>query len=235
VKRLAIFVEGQTEKIFVRKLLEEIAGKNNIAIEDRDLKLGNKVSRITELRMIDRVTDLTKYYVLIYNSGTDNRVGSDIREQYNSLVSSGYEKIIGLRDLFPDFTIDQKNEARRGLQYALPKGTIPAHIVLAIMEVEAWFLAEWNHFLKVDARLTTDLIKENLGFDPAIDDMEARSHPAEDLHHIYQLVGRAYRKQKNQVDTVVTNLDYEFLYLKLVSIVPSLGEFIGYIDEFMIT
>jgi hypothetical protein len=103
------------------------------------------------------------------------------------------------------------------------------------MEVEAWFLAEWNHFLKVDARLTIDLIKENLGFDPAIDDMEARPHPAEDLHHIYQLVGRAYRKQKNQVDTVVTNLDYEFLYLKLVSIVPSLGEFIGYIDEFMAT
>ena len=191
MKRLAIFVEGQTEKIFVRKLLEEIAGKNNIAIEDRDLKLGNKVSRIIELRMIDRVTDLTKYYVLIYNSGTDNRVGSDIREQYNNLVIAGYEKIIGLRDLFPDFTIDQINEAKRGLQSVLPKGKIPAHIVLAVMEVEAWFLAEWNHFLKVDARLTTDFIKDNLGFDPAIDDMESRSHPAEDLHQIYQLIGRA--------------------------------------------
>ena len=233
MRKLAIFVEGQTEKIFIRKLLEEIAGKNNIAIEDRDIRMGNKAPRITELRMIDRVTESTKYYVLIYNSGNDTKVGSDIREQYDRLSASGYEKIIGLRDLYPDFTIDQKNEAKKGLQSVLPKDKIPAHIVLAIMEVEAWFLAEWNHFLKVDERLTTDFIKQNIGFDPSIENMELRSHPAEDLHHIYQLIGRAYRKQKNQVDTVVTNLDYDFIYLKLSNTVPSLGEFIRHVDEFM--
>jgi len=33
VKKLAIFVEGQTEQIFVEKLLKEIAGRNRIAIE----------------------------------------------------------------------------------------------------------------------------------------------------------------------------------------------------------
>ena len=232
MRRLAIFVEGQTEKIFVRKLLEEIAGKNNFAIEDRDLSLGNKVARITVLRMSDLVTNQTKYYVLIYNSGNDSRVASDIRDQYQSLVSSGYEKIIGLRDLYP-IPISDKTTLESALQKVLPSGKIPVYIVLAIMEVEAWFLAEWNHFLKVDARLTTDFIKQNLEFNPAIDDMESRSHPAEDLHQIYQLIGRAYRKQKNQVDTVVINLDYELLYLKLVDRVPSLGEFILYIDGFM--
>ena len=232
MKRLAIFVEGQTEKIFVRKLLEEIAGKNNIAIEDRDLSLGNKVARITVLRMSDIVTNQTRYYVLIYNSGNDSRVASDIRDQYQSLVSSGYEKIIGLRDLYP-IPISDKTTLESTLKKVLPSGEIPVCIVLAIMEVEAWFLAEWNHFLGVDARLTTDFIRDNLGFNPAIDDMESRPHPAEDLHHIYQLVGRAYRKQRNQVDTVVANLDYEFLYLKLVDRVPSLGKFIQYIDEFM--
>ena len=33
MKRIAIFVEGQTEQIFVNKLLIEMAGKKNIAIE----------------------------------------------------------------------------------------------------------------------------------------------------------------------------------------------------------
>ena len=231
MKRLAIFVEGQTEQIFVRRLLEEIAGRNNIAIAEQDIS-GKKSSRITVLTMSDRTTPQTKYYVLLHNSHGDSSVASDINDQYSNLVAAGYKKIIGLRDLYP-ISITDKSKLERGLQYALPKGQIPAHIVLAVMEVEAWFLAEWNHFLKVDARLTTDFIRDSLGFDPAIDDMELRSHPAEDLYQIYQLIGRAYRKQKNQVDTVVTNLDYEFLYLKLVNHVPSLGEFIRYIDEFM--
>jgi predicted ATP-dependent endonuclease of OLD family len=33
VKKLAIFVEGKTEQIFVAKLLREIAGKFQISIE----------------------------------------------------------------------------------------------------------------------------------------------------------------------------------------------------------
>ena len=93
MKKLAIFVEGQTEKIFVRKLLEEIAGKHNIAIENRGYSLGNKVTGITLLVMNDLVTNQTKYYVLIYNSGNDSRVASDVRDQYQKLVSSGYDQI----------------------------------------------------------------------------------------------------------------------------------------------
>ena len=32
MKKLAVFVEGQTEQIFVEKLLEEIAGRNKMVI-----------------------------------------------------------------------------------------------------------------------------------------------------------------------------------------------------------
>ena len=231
MKRLAIFVEGQTEKIFVRKLLEEIAGKINIAIAEQDIR-GKQGSRITALTMSDHITFQTKYYVLIYNSGTDTNVASDIRDQYQSLVASGYSQIIGLRDVYP-IPISGKNRLELGLQHGLPKGVITAHIVLAVMEIEAWFLAEWKHFLKIDARLTTVLIQQALGFNPELDDMETRLHPAEDLHQIYQLVGRAYKKRKKQVDTVVLNLDYEFLYLQLVSSVPSFAKFVSYIDNFM--
>lgn len=232
MKRLAIFVEGQTEKIFVRKLLEEIAGKNNIAIIDQDV-VGKRNNRITVLTMGDSVTLQTKYYILIYNSGADNSVVSDIRDQYGSLVQSGYSKVIGLRDVYPTL-FTQKSDLERGLQRVLPKGTIPAHIVLAVMEIEAWFLAEWNHFVKINPKLTTALIQTSLGFNPEIDDVEQRTHPAEDLHQIYQLVGRAYRKHRYQVDTIVSKLDYEFLYLHVINTVPSFGKFVGHINTFMI-
>ena len=232
MKRLAIFVEGQTEKIFVRKLLEEIAGKNNIAIAEQDMQ-GRQNSRFTVLTMSDPVTAQTKYYVLICNSGSDNSFVSDIRDQYASLVSSGYSKIIGLRDVYP-IPIADKGILERSLRTVLPRGGVSSHIVLAVMEVEAWFLAEWKHFMKIDANLTPSLIQLNLGFNPEVDNMEHRNHPAEDLHKAYQLVGKSYRKKENHVNRVVSNLDYEFLYLQLAGVVPSLGKFIRYIDDFMV-
>ena len=35
MKKLAVFVEGQTEQLFVERLLEEAAGKKQICIEKR--------------------------------------------------------------------------------------------------------------------------------------------------------------------------------------------------------
>lgn len=231
MKKLAIFVEGQTEQIFVRKLLEEIAGKSNIAIIEEKI-IGRQGSRSTILIMSDTVTPQTKYYILLYNSGGDSSVVSDMRDQYDILIQSGYSKIIGLRDVYP-IPIAQKRTLENVLQRTLPQGTVPAYIVLAVMEIESWFLAEWNHFSKVDARLTIAAIQSALGFNPQIDNMEQRPHPAEDLHQIYQLVGRAYRKQRNQVNTIVSSLDYEFLYMQLVNSVRSLEKFVSYIDQFM--
>lgn len=226
-------MEGQTEKIFVRKLLEEIAGKSNIAIIEQDI-VGKQDNRISVLKMSDPVTSQTKYYVLVYNSGGDGSVVSDIRDQYSNLVASGYSKVIGLRDVYP-IPLTQKNALENGLQYALPKGTVPSHIVLAVMEIEAWFIAEWKHFTKINPALTTALIQKNLGFNPEIDNVEERVHPAEDLHQIYQLIGRAYRKRRSQVDTIVLNLDYEFLYLQVINTVPSFGKFVGHIDTFLMS
>lgn len=225
-------MEGQTEQIFVRTLLKEIAGKNNIAIEEKSLsgRLGN---RITTLIMSDNITSQTKFYVLVYNSCSDNSVVSDMRDQYNSLIRSGFERVIGLRDVYP-IPITEKLKLQSSLNFFLPKGSIPIHIVLAVMEIESWFLAEWNHFMKIDLSLTPERIKATFGFNPQTDDMETRCHPANDMDLIYKLVGRAYKKQRNQVNTIVSSLDYEFLYMQVVNTVPSLGEFVKYLDLFII-
>ncbi|WP_413175317.1 DUF4276 family protein [Anabaena azotica] len=227
MKKLAIFVEGQTEQIFVEKLLREVAGKNQIAIEIKSQE-GRKFAQVI---MTDAVTAATKFYVLIYNSGGETRVASDIKDQYNSLTESGYERIIGLRDIYPN----KKSDVQRGVNFVLTQINIviPTNVVLAVMEIEAWFLAEYHHFIEIDASLTLELIHKSFGFNPKTDDMEAISCPHESLHKIYQLVGKAYRKTKNHVERTVLNLNYDFLYMNLANSVPSLGEFIGYIDKFI--
>ena len=47
--------------------------------------------------------------------------------------------------------------------------TKPVHVtyVLAIMEIEAWFLAEHTHFKRIDPRLDRGINQASLGFDPS--------------------------------------------------------------------
>jgi len=184
--------------------------------------------------MKDIETSATKFFVLIYNSGGENNVVSDMKDQYNSLSSSGYKLVIGLRDVYP-IPLSQKSKLQIGLNYALPKGSIPINIVIAVMEVEAWFLAEYNHFLKIDPHLTPEQIQAMFGFNPQTDDMEQRPHPADDMKQIYNYVGKGYHKSEKQLNRLASHLDYEFIYMHLINSVPSLGEFVGYIDKFMIS
>lgn len=232
MKKLAIFVEGQTEQIFIERLLKEIAGRNRIAIEIIAVN-GNQLKRYTTLIKNAVMTPETKFYVLVYNSFSDNSVPSDIRDRYSSLTASGYERVIGLRDVYP-IPIYQKSKLITGLRYSLPQGTIPIDIVLAVMEIEAWFLAEYNHFIKIDASLTPERIKECFGFNPKTDDMEARPKPSDDMKQIYNLVGKGYNKSEKQLNRLASNLDYEFLYIELTNSVPSLKELVEYLDLFLI-
>ena len=230
MKKLAIFVEGKTEQIFVAKLLREIAGKFQISIEIKS-RQGINFDKVI---MKDSVTSETKFYVLIYNSCGDGRVASDIKKQYRKLTESGYERIIGLRDIHPK-SIIQKSKLQSELENILPKGSIPINIVIAVMEVEAWFLAEYNHFLKIDPGLTPEKIQLEFGFNPQTEDMEQRLHPTNDMELIYNYAGKGYNKSEKQLNRLASNLDYEFIYIHLANSVPSLGEFVGYIDKFMIS
>ena len=170
--------------------------------------------------------------VLIYNCCNDDALVSEISEQYTGLINDGYNKITGLRDVYPKFTISEIDKLERGLKFSL-RGKNSAKVILAVMETEAWFLSEWKHLEKISPILTTAKIHQELGFNPQTDDMEERLNPAEDLNQVYQLVGRSYQKRRKQTETIALNLDYEFLYLELVKKVPRLGEFVDHINTFM--
>ncbi len=232
MKRLAIYVEGQTEQIFVSKFLKEIAGEKNIIIEEQKGKYGEKKERkFITISGKSQITD-QGYYVLIRDSGHYERVKTDIREQCTFLAKSNYKKILGLRDVYP-FKSNDIPKLLKHIRHGIPNNIIPIKVILAIMEIEAWFIAEKSHFQRIHPLLTEKTVINFLGFDPSSNDVETLPHPFEDLNSIYRLAGLSYTKKKTSVERTTDALDYGEIYLTLKYDVNSLGRFISEIDEFL--
>ena len=101
------------------------------------------------------------------------------------------------------------------------------------MEVETWFLAELNHYNKIDKRLTINLIKDEfLDLNSILNFESEIEEPAKTLHNIYELVGKFYDKNKKRVVRTVNSLDYANLYLNNRDDLSSLNEFLTHIDGF---
>jgi len=184
-----------------------------------------------------------KHHALILDCVGDGGVKPRILEDYQRLFSKGYSEIIGLLDLYPKTDLAKfENELINGtikngrtITQPLPINT---DIVVAVNEVESWFLSECTHFICIDKKLTISLITSNAGFDPCTDDMTLRSHPAMDLHTIYQFANQSYmnskgKKRKNRVERTVECLDYTDIYIKLRDRITKLNQLISKIDRFL--
>ena len=232
MKKLAIFVEGGTEAAFFEKFLHQMISAKKLRIEYFRASGGSKGPR--RIRMV-KATAPDKnqtFYVQIVDSGTDNRVGSDVRDNYNSLVRAGFDSIIGVRDVFPSVSMKDISVLRRNLRYSLPTKPIVVVFILAVMEVEAWFLSEYTHFPKIHPDLSIDRIKTALGFDPSSDDMQLRNCPHQDLHNVYSLEGLSYLKKARQIERTTDVLDYGRIYFDLPFKFPDLKLLVVSLDAF---
>lgn len=213
MNRLAVFVEGYTEVVYVEKLIEEIAGQNRVLIEHREIRGGSRVKRTMKLIRAAKPATGQKYFVLLVDCGGDESVKTRIMEEHGNLTRKGYSKIIGLRDVRPKFTRAEIPRLEMSLPKYIKTSLTPVTFILAIMEIEAWFLAETKHFPKIDPSITVAAIKAMLGFDPENDDMEQRLAPAEDLNNCYRIGGKTYAKHQAQL--TVDALDYLSMYMEL--------------------
>jgi len=234
MKKIAFFVEGLTEQMFVEQLLLEAANAHDIVIEKRKAFGGGASCFPRRLRLIEAVKPTTdaKYYALIVDCATDSRVKSDIRERYDGLCRANFSSVVGLRDVYPN-TRDQIPRLRRNLGYGIPTRPIPVAIILAIMEIEAWFLAEQSHFARIAPQLTSQAVQTTLGFDPATYDVELRNHPSQDLDAVYRVANYRYIKTRNSIQRTVTSLDYADLYLNVCRRLQSLQDLLNQIDSFL--
>jgi hypothetical protein len=227
MKKIALFVEGQTEQIFIKKLIEQLVTPSKVTVNTRKLTGGKKSSRKIIFLTTQPPSISTDYYFEIYDCGNDSKVKDDIIENLPSLQKNGFSMIIGLRDVYPYKIAD----LRKYLFVGLPQGSIPTHIVLAVNEVEGWFLAEENHYFKIDKRLTLTAVNTIAKIDVSKDSTEIIPHPSETLQCIYNTVNVGYTKRKQQVNRVVNALDYVNLYVNVGQRNNSFSELLTHLDS----
>ena len=232
MKRLAIFVEGLTEQILVRNMLEKVMDRKEVAIQTVKLTGGHSRRITFTVMRAAKVTRQTGYYVLIYDCGGETNVKGYLMTQRESLVNKGYDYILGLRDVFPNFTREEIQKLQHGLNMYLSQKAARTEIFLAVMETEAWFLGEHTHFRKVDPRLTPEYIEEKLGFNPRTENMESREAPAHDLKMAYRLAGHDYTKKRNRLNHMVKLLNFRYFTTSLAHKMESLGAFVDCLEEF---
>jgi len=227
-KKIALFVEGQTEVIFISEMIRQVFSENKIKIVVHNMTYNRMRTDIYK-------TDTTKdYYFLLYNCGTDNKVKSNIKDNYQNLQQADFIHIIGLQDLFnpqrKKMGIDDK-KFQETINADIPQ-TIPAKIYFAIQEIEAWFIAEETHFQRISPALSIEKVNSIAGIDIQKEDTEKIPHPTVVLDKIYKTGGRikGYPKNEYVIKDVVGKLDFSNLYLTVRNRNNSLNELLTCLD-----
>ena len=214
-RKLAVFVEGQTELVFVREFLKQWYGYdvnvvgfdcyNLLAKEfcDAEYKYGSEDS---------------ENYFMIVNVGNDKSVLSSIIGRLKFLRNKGFQLVVGLRDMYSSQYIKDAHkheivdEVSRQHVESVKKilsdledgGFVDFHF--AMMEVEAWFMGMDGFVERLDERLTRDFVCQNLNISLDDDPEKTLFHPAAELGKIYALVGKQYDKHKSDISSIMSLL-----------------------------
>ena len=241
MKKIAFFVEGPTEADFLVKLLKDLIPTKKRAIKLVTMQGSYKDnSRIQMVSFRDTVSNTTQYEILIYNCTADNSVNSDVIEVGPNLQRLGVTKIIALKDLRGDVNGVPLMEADLPKMEAFEKiifAALPISVtsVIAVMEIETWFIGETHHYMRYDSELNDELIQKNvkiIGFNPFVDRLENIAEPAEALNKIYMLVKKHYSKRRKTRNKTINALDMSNLYVNVSQRLNSLGNLINEIDAF---
>ncbi len=223
MKKIAIFVEGQTELIFVREYLLKQFEYQGIDLECRNLFRDEKIQS-AEYDFLNAEADV---HFQIINVGNDTSVLQRILKREQLLWNAGYQRIIGLRDMYSGDYIEamkQPREIKPELNHKFIEGTNktielkavkPQNIKFhfAIMELEAWFLGipELWERKGISKQSINDKIGLTLSeIDPEITFL----HPAETIKDILKIINESYRKQASEVESLVSHIkkqDFEDL------------------------
>ena len=228
VSKLALFVEGQAELVFVEKLLIELAGFHRISIE-RQVMHGGRVTHLSP-----RGTKDGKFVALLVNCECDGKVKSAIQERRSALKDQGYRWILGLRDLRPEFKLNELGKASVGIRYGLDDDLAVIDVIFAVQELEAWFLKETSHFMRISAALTPPVVRQVARVDLDVIRIESVSNPAVTLDRIYRAGGASYGKSLGDVNRVVAALDFDSICIDMRDEIEGLKELIGYFDLFLV-
>lgn len=212
VKKVALFVEGMTEQVFVREFLLSWFDwdANSVGLDCYKLYADSQSSVPYKYGSIE-----SENYFQIFDVGNDARVLSEMLYRADTLQNAGYSMIVGLRDMFSEIytskTIERNGERVidtelndrfiQGAKDTITKEAknIDIHIQFAIMEVEAWLLGIPKFF-------------DNLS---GVNDPETDIyHPAITLKELRKADGLTYQKHRDEMEAIIGSIakdDYKAL------------------------
>ncbi len=252
MKKIAIFVEGHTEVIFVvwllRKSFDAYIIKEDVAFTLIEME-------------VYKEPDIY-YHFQISLAGCDEAVLKTMISQAPRYFSSkySYSRILGLRDLFSDKLkrkLDErikitgkfdrspkiikelfkkiKEEDSQIIEDESDKKNFDKDnliIIYSIMEIEAWFLAEFHFLEKINSKLIPEFIQNEIkNINLIEDDPQEYWHPARVLDKIYHLINENYKKKSEQTREIIRKIDYEFLRNRTERKIESFHYFLGNLDE----
>lgn len=221
MKRIAIFTEGRTERIFVRECLLRLFDPVKISFECYELLAHNLHPAHYIYPTIPN--PYAEVFFMIIDCHGDEGVLSTIKERENNLIEKGYYAILGLRDMYCD---TYHRLARGVINDGVSKRLIQSHAAViqsmnhydriklyyAIMEIEAWLLGMYDLFQKINPILTAEYINQKLGIDlKSIDPQLKFYRPSEELNSVLALCGRQYKKKEGDVEGLCAEIELKDL------------------------
>lgn len=157
MRRVAVYVEGQTEYIFVREFLQKWYDYDPSRLSFRCNRL--RSDKVIAAPYDFQGTEDCMNYFEITDVGNDNSVLAKILKNESFIESAGFDCVVGLRDMYSkDYrkANSHSSEINPKLNERFIVGTakslenqktaLPISMHFAIMEVEAWILAMLQSF-----------------------------------------------------------------------------------------
>lgn len=230
MNKIAIFVEGLTERKFAKRLIYQRYAHINPVIV-REMVLKGKGSYFEPIN-VNHIVGIDYLFLIVEVPDYSRLLTTIIDNAENMFGKKGFVFILGLRDLIPNKRSEKGAviSAIRNALACIPLGE-RIGIVLAVMETEAWFLYNWQMFQRIDTKLCPSLINQELHVDLVNDDPETRyDRPAKVINDILHLAGLRYRKHEGEIDTIVHNIDFNHMF-SCSDRVDSFRRFVGILDR----
>jgi hypothetical protein len=208
-KKIALYVEGQTEQVLLNHLIKTWWGFTGIKIENIKI-CGDRGSKCKVGDYSPDVTVEPDNFFLIIDVDGEGSLASSIAKRANRQHEQAYE-IIGLRDLYAqDYEKRSSNRVEEvcheilgNIKKALKimKCTWPEKIDIffSIMETEAWLLAFSNALAKWAKNLNH----------PTPTDIESIARPSVVIDQIGKNAGRGHHKSYNGIVSFVSPITRE--------------------------
>ncbi len=233
--KYAVYVEGQSEMLFVADVLQKYSKYDPAKV---GFKCINLTADIYEAVSYPVQGDLNSdNYYQIVNVNNDNLVVSKLKKDIQGLAANGFYTILGLKDAYSESyqklvsnqaIVDRDMiEKLHSIQHnTINAGNIDCRLHFAIMEYETWMLALIDNYITSHQLDTADILSQ-FGLDIDCELEGAVYHPFPLVQKIYQVCGESYHKHGKESLSFLSTLavdDYE--RLRKSGRCPSFSKFI---------